>query len=87
MNRSVPTEVETEDLFEMANLFPVTTGLPMTVWVSPRGSASHDERIKVHMTHANQMNPANAAVVAVRPSPRVSRAGFRWRMNDPFSYG
>ena len=53
----------TEDLFEMANLFPRTTGLPMTVWVSPRGNARHDVRIKVNMTHGNQMNAANTAVV------------------------
>src|ERR1700687_1709888 len=26
---------EPEDLFEMANPYPSTTGLPMTVWVSP----------------------------------------------------
>ena len=25
-------ETEAEDLFEMANLYPDTTGLPMTVW-------------------------------------------------------
>ena len=83
----MPTEVEADDLFEIANLFPVTTGLPMTVWVSPRGSASHDERIKVHMTHGNQMNPANTAIVAIRSSPRLlsgqlspedERAVFRW---------
>jgi hypothetical protein len=83
----VAQDSETEDLFEMANLFPVTTGLPMTVWVSPRGNARHDVRVKVHMTHGNQMNPANTAVVAVRPSPRVvagrlspddERGVFRW---------
>ena len=71
----------------MANLFPATTGLPMTVWVSPRGNARHDLRIKVHMTHGNQMNPANTAVVAVRPAPRLiagrltpedERGVFRW---------
>ena len=45
MRQSVGSEVEAEDLFEMANLFPVTTGLPMTVWVSPRGNARHDVRI------------------------------------------
>jgi len=28
---------QADELFEMANLFPRTTGLPMTVWVSPRG--------------------------------------------------
>ena len=64
-------EQEAEDLFEMANLYPDTTGLPMTVWVSPRGNARHDVRVKVNMTHGNQMNIANTAVVAVRPEPRV----------------
>ena len=57
---------EPEDLFEMANLYPDTTGLPMTVWVSPRGSARHDVRVKVNMTHGNQMSIANTAVVGVR---------------------
>src|SRR6516165_3019018 len=59
------------DLFEMANLYPDTTGLPMTVWVSPRGAARHDVRVKVNMTHGNQMNIANTAVVGVRPMPCV----------------
>jgi|SRR5271165_1111868 len=60
-----------DDLFEMANLFPSTTGLPMTVWVSPRGGARHDVRIKVNMVHGNQMSIGNTAVVAVRPAPRL----------------
>jgi hypothetical protein len=33
--------VEAESLFEIANFYPSTTGLPMTVWVSPRGNARH----------------------------------------------
>ena len=78
---------EAEDLFEMANLYPGTTGLPMTVWVSPRGTARHDVRVKVNMTHGNQMNIANTAVVGVRPTPRVlagqlspadEQAVFQW---------
>lgn len=64
-------EADAEDLFEMANLYPDTTGLPMTVWVSPRGNARHDIRIKVNMTHGEQMNIANTAIVGVRPAPRV----------------
>ena len=64
-------DTEAEDLFEMANLYPDTTGLPMTVWVSPRGAARHDVRVKVNMTHGNQMNIANTAVVGVRPMPCV----------------
>ena len=75
------------ELFELANLFPRTTGLPMTVWVSPRGNARHDVRVKVNMSHGDQMSPANTAVVGVRPSPRViagrllpddRRAVFEW---------
>src|SRR5437879_11025286 len=64
-------EPESDELFEMANLFPRTTGLPMTVWVSPRGNARHDLRIKVNMTRGNQMTVSNTAVVGVRPHPRV----------------
>jgi hypothetical protein len=63
--------VDSDDLFEMANLFPRTTGLPMTVWVSPRGNARHDVRVKVNMAHGNQMTVANTAVVGIRPSPHV----------------
>jgi hypothetical protein len=75
------------DIFEMANLYPTTTGLPMTIWVSPRGTARHDVRVKVNMTHGDQMNIANTAVVGVRPRPRVitgrlspadTQAVFEW---------
>ena len=85
--QSLSPEPEAEDLFEMANLYPDTTGLPMTVWVSPRGNAQHDVRVKVNMTHGNQMNIANTAIVGVRPRPRVitgrllpadTRAVFEW---------
>ena len=78
---------DTDELFEVANLFPRTTGLPMTVWVSPRGNARHDVRVKVNMTHGDQMNIANPAIVGVRPSPHVIsghlppddlRAVFEW---------
>ena len=71
----------------MANLYPRTTGLPMTVWVSPRGNARHDVRIKVNMTHGNQMAIDNTVVVAVRPAPHMiagtlstedQQAVFRW---------
>ena len=63
-------EAETDELFKMANLFPRKTGLAMNIWVSPRGNARHDVRVKVNMTHGDQMNIANTALVAVRPSPR-----------------
>ena len=76
----MPDDIETserrstaaDELFEMANLYPRTTGLPMTVWVGPRGNARHDVRVKVNMTHGNQMNIDDTAIVGVRPSPHVT---------------
>ena len=66
-----PIATDERDIFEMANLYPGTTGLPMPVWVSPRGTARHDVWIKVKMTHGDQMNISNTAVVGVRPAPRL----------------
>jgi hypothetical protein len=60
-----------EDIFHMTNLSPRMIGLPMSVWVSPRGNARHDVPVKVNMTHGRQMTIENTAVVAVRPVPRV----------------
>lgn len=64
-NDAVDTAIDT---FEMANLAPRTTGLPLTVWVSPRGHARHDARIKVSLT-PGKMDIDNVAVVAIRPRP------------------
>jgi hypothetical protein len=61
---------EVDDLYEMANLFPRTTGLPMTVWGSPRGRARHDARIKVSLT-PGRMDIGHTAMVGIRPSPRL----------------
>jgi hypothetical protein len=35
------------DLFQVTNVYPRTSGLPMTVWMSPRGRAGHDARIEI----------------------------------------
>ena len=83
------SDTTADELFEMANLYPRTTGLPMTVWVSPRGNARHDVRVKVNLAHGNQMTIDNAAVVGVRPAPHVvagrlstgdQQAVFTWIM-------
>ncbi len=62
---------DTEDIFHMTNLPPRLTGLPMSIWVRPRGNARHDVRIKVNMSHGRQMSIDNTAVVAIRPEPQV----------------
>ncbi len=65
-----PTLEEENELFEMANLYPEDTGLPMTIWVSPKGHARHDARVKVSMIHGNRMTLDNLAIVAIRPEPK-----------------
>lgn len=59
------------ELFQMANLYPRDTGLPMTVWVSPKGNARHDVRVKVCRPHGDRMLADDTAVVGVRPEPRL----------------
>ena len=56
-----PTLEEENELFEMANLYPEDTGLPMTIRVSPEG----------HARHGNRMTLDNTAVVTIRPEPTV----------------
>lgn len=69
---SAPPQLEQEeDLFELANLYPGTTGLPMTVWVSPKGGARHDVRVKVCQKHGKRMDISETAVVGVRPRPEL----------------
>jgi hypothetical protein len=57
--------------YEMVNIYPADSGLPMVVWASERGHARHDARVKVCETHGTRMLPGNLATVAVRPTPRL----------------
>jgi hypothetical protein len=59
------------DIYEIVNLAPAETGLPMTIFASPRGHARHDVRIKVNGVHGPRMTLERVAEVAVRPVPRV----------------
>jgi hypothetical protein len=40
-------EIAGQALFEMANLRPERTGLPFVVFISQRGGARHDVRVKL----------------------------------------
>jgi hypothetical protein len=62
---------EADDLFEMANLSPTLTGLPMVVWISERGRARHDVRVKVSLTHGRRARPDRTASVSVRPKVEI----------------
>jgi len=62
-----------EDLFEMANLSPKRTGLPFVIWISPRGGAQHDVRVKV--TRSPKALPGEFITVTVRPEVNVLGPG------------
>ena len=63
--------VSLDAAYEMVNIHPADSGLPMTVWAGPRGKARHDVRVKVNMTHGNRMTIGHTAVVGVRPVPHL----------------
>jgi Domain of unknown function (DUF4160) len=63
------TQDDSELLFEMANLVQRDTGLPFVVWISPKGNARHDVRVKVSRTP--KAVPSEMVSVAVRPNVRL----------------
>jgi hypothetical protein len=71
MRASSPAAEATQDPFEMANLSPALTGLPMIVWISERGHARHDARVKVSLVHGRRVRPDQTASVSVRPTVDV----------------
>ena len=54
-----------------APLYPDETGLPMTVWVAPRGQARRDARIVVNGVRGPRMTLVLPVVVAVAAVPRL----------------
>jgi hypothetical protein len=57
--------------FEVANLHPERTGLPFVVFISQRGGARHDVRIK--LARSPRVRSSEMITVSLRPTPRVLR--------------
>ena len=67
---TIQVPLETEDDFSlMSNLGPKRTGLPFMVWISPRGGARHDVRVKV--SRSPKVKPGEFITVSVRPTVEV----------------
>jgi hypothetical protein len=58
-----------DDLFEMVNLRGRSTGLPMNIWIGPRGGARRAARIKVQGDHREKFDRNDLAVVSVEDDP------------------
>jgi hypothetical protein len=67
-------EPEGQATHEMANLRPERTGLPFVVFISQRGGARHDVRVKV--APGAKVRPSEMVTVAVRPNVRVIRGAL-----------
>jgi hypothetical protein len=63
------TQDDSDVLFEMANLVQRDTGLPFVVWISPKGNARHDVRVKV--SRSPRAVPSEMVSVAIRPNVHV----------------
>jgi hypothetical protein len=65
-----PMSTTTDDeLFFMVNVRGRSSGLPMNIWIGPRGHARHAARIKVQMDHRQQFDVDQLAVVSVEDDP------------------
>lgn len=79
--------------FDLANVQPARTGLPMVIWISDGTGVRHDLRVKVSQEHGPRIRTRDWAVMSVRPEPRLIHgelsgrdveAVARWiRLNEP----
>ena len=70
-SEQLPDALDEEDFFDMANLPPEVTGLPMVVWVSQRERSRHDARVKVSLVHGRRMSIDQTTSVSVCPNVMV----------------
>lgn len=61
-----------ETLFEMANLKPKDTGLPMVIWASPK-MGKHGPRIKVQSERGTKTKTNNWCSVSISDNPVILR--------------
>ena len=67
--REIDETIAGQASFDTANLRPERTGLPFVVFISQKGGAHHDVRVK--LSRAPRVRPSEMITVAVRPSPRI----------------
>jgi hypothetical protein len=67
--REIDETIAGQASFAMANLRPERTGLPFVVFISQKGGARHDVRVK--LSRAARVRLSEMITVAVRPAPRI----------------
>lgn len=64
-----------DELFFMVNVRGRSSGLPMNIWIGPRGHAQHAARIKVQMDHRERFDIDKLASVSVEDEPPEVKEG------------
>jgi len=59
------TRLTEDEGFLMVNVRASTSGLPMNIWIGPRGKARHAARIKVQTDHRKRFDLDRLAVVSI----------------------
>jgi hypothetical protein len=72
--REIDETIAGQASFDVANLRPERTGLPFVVFISQKGGARHEVRVK--LSRAPRVRPSEMITVAVRPAPRVVRGSI-----------
>lgn len=62
---------EENEGFDLANIPPRVSGLPMVVWLSDGTGVRHDLRVKVSQEHGPRIRTRDWAVVSVNPEPHL----------------
>ncbi len=65
-----------DDLYEMTNIYPDTSGLTMTVWIRPRSNERHGPRIKVCTIPGPRMLPHDTVTVTLPPIRVIPPGGL-----------
>jgi len=65
-----PEQINEDTLWEMANLAPKETGLPIYIYISNRRYAKHGPRVKF-MTQLGTVKPSLLAEITIEDEPRL----------------
>lgn len=71
----LPAAITEDDLFLMVNVRGHSSGLPMNIWIGPRGGARHAARIKVQPDHRERFDTNRLAAVSVEDDPPEVKEG------------
>ena len=71
MSQAISVQEEIS-LFEMSNLRPKETGLPMVIWIKPSsGTEKHGPRVKVQTIHGEKAKLGKTVSLSISDNPEI----------------